>query len=126
MTIGERIKNRRIELGLSQEDLAKRLGNKSRASVCTVEKDKEDLTTDRIRKYASALETTPGYLMGWEDMPYDYIVDAGGNDILIELKKLSPIEAKKIAGLYEMYQNASPGIQAAVEQILKEAQHKSE
>lgn len=67
MTIGQRIKKRRLELGLSQEELAKRMGNKSRASVCTVEKDKEDLTTDRIRKYAEALETTPTYLMGWED-----------------------------------------------------------
>jgi len=66
-TIGQRIKKRRLELGLSQEELAKRMGNKSRASVCTVEKDKEDLTTDRIRKYAEALETTPTYLMGWED-----------------------------------------------------------
>ena len=67
MTTGERIKKRRLELGLSQEELAKRLGNKSRASVCTVEKDKEDLTTDRIRKYAEALETTPAYIMGWDD-----------------------------------------------------------
>ena len=67
MTTGERIRKRRNELGLSQEELAHRLGNKSRASVCTVENDKEDLTTDRIRKYAEALETTPGYLMGWED-----------------------------------------------------------
>lgn len=67
MTIGDRIRERRKELGLSQLDLALRLGNKSRASVCTVEKNKEDLTTDRIRKYAEALETTPAYLMGWED-----------------------------------------------------------
>lgn len=69
MTIGERIKQRRIELGLSQEELAKRLGNKSRASVCTVEKDKEDMTTDRVRKYAKALECSPAYLMGWEEKP---------------------------------------------------------
>ena len=67
MTIGERIKQRRIELNLTQEELAKRLGNKTRASVCTVERDKEDLTTTRIMMYAKALECTPAYLMGWED-----------------------------------------------------------
>ena len=67
MSIGERIKARRIELGLSQEELAHRLGNKSRASVSTVEHDKEDLTTTRIKQYATALECTPGYLMGWEE-----------------------------------------------------------
>ena len=67
--IGERIKNRRIELGLSQEELAKRMGNSSRASVSTVETGKEDLTTKRVAKFASALEVTPAYLMGWEENP---------------------------------------------------------
>ena len=69
MTIGQRIKQRRKELGLTQTELAHRLGNKSKVSVCTVENDKEDLTTDRIRKYADALECTPAYLMGWVNDP---------------------------------------------------------
>jgi len=67
MTIGERIKSRREELGLTQTDLAIRMGYKSRAAICNVEKDKEDLTTTRIRKFAEALECTPAYLMGWEE-----------------------------------------------------------
>lgn len=65
MTLGERIKTRRLELGWTQAELAERLGNKSRASVCTVETGKEDLTTDRIVKYAEALGCKPGDLMGW-------------------------------------------------------------
>ena len=103
MTIGERIKQRRLELGLSQEELAKRLGNKSRASVCTVEKDREDLTTDRIRKYAEALETTPSYLMGWEDEPDD----------------------SELKNIYEMYQKASPEVRSAVETLLRSATKQS-
>lgn len=70
MTIGQRIKQRRKELGLTQTELAHRLGNKSKVSVCTVENDKEDLTTDRIRKYAKALDCEPAYLMGWTGTPY--------------------------------------------------------
>lgn len=72
MTTGERIRKRRQELGLTQEELANKLGNKSRASVCTVENGKEDLTTTRIRQYAEALECSPAYLMGWtneENLP---------------------------------------------------------
>ena len=65
--IGERIKKRRIELGLSQEELAKRMGNSSRASVSTVETGKEDLTTTRIQKFAKALGVDPSYIMGWEE-----------------------------------------------------------
>ena len=69
MTIGERIKQRRIDLGLTQEELALRLGNKTRASVCTVERDKEDLTTDRVEKYATALECSPAFLLGYSNNP---------------------------------------------------------
>lgn len=64
-TLGERIKKRREELGLTQADLAARLGYKSKVSVSNAENDRDDMTTTRIYKYADALDTTPAYLMGW-------------------------------------------------------------
>lgn len=67
MTTGERIRRRREELGLTQTELAERMHYKSRAAICNIEKDKEDLTTTRIKKIAEALQTTPSYLMGWEE-----------------------------------------------------------
>ena len=67
MNTGDRIKARRIELGLTQEELANKMGNKSRASVWTVEKNRDDLTTSRLMAYARALDCSPSYLMGWED-----------------------------------------------------------
>ena len=75
MTLGERIKNRRLELGLSQTDLALRLGYKSKVSVSNAENDRDDMTTTRIEKYAKALHVTPAYLMGWEDTPSDDLVE---------------------------------------------------
>lgn len=66
MTVGQRIRQRRQELGLSQTELGLRLGGISRAAVSSAELDRKDMTTDRIRRYAEALETTPAYLMGWE------------------------------------------------------------
>ena len=66
-TLGQRIRKRREELGLTQTELAQRLGYKSKVSVSHAESDRDDMTTTRIRKYAKALETTPAYLMGWED-----------------------------------------------------------
>ena len=65
MDIGDRIRERRKALGLTQSELAKRLGLTSKAAISTVENNKEDMTTERIRKYADALDTTPQYLMGW-------------------------------------------------------------
>lgn len=69
MTIGERVKFRRQQLGLTQQELANRLGNSSRASICTIEKDREDLTTTRIAKLAEALETTAAWIVGWVNDP---------------------------------------------------------
>ena len=69
MEIGDRIRERRKALGLTQTELAQRLGLTSKAAISTVENNKEDMTTERIRKYAAALNTTPQYLMGWIDRP---------------------------------------------------------
>lgn len=67
MTIGERIRSRREELHLSQEELAKRLGYKSRSSINKIELGLYNLKQSKIKAIADALETTPSYIMGWED-----------------------------------------------------------
>jgi transcriptional regulator with XRE-family HTH domain len=67
MDIGDRIKKRREELGMSQEELAKKVGYKSRSSVNKIEIDGRGLPQNKIVIFAKALETTPAYLMGWND-----------------------------------------------------------
>lgn len=66
MEIGDRIKLRREELGMSQEELAKKVGYKSRSSVNKIEIDGRGLPQKKIALFAKALQTTPAYLMGWE------------------------------------------------------------
>ena len=66
-TIYERIKRLREEKGLSQDDLAKILGYKSRSTINKIEKGKNDISQSRIKAFANALGTTPAYLMGWEE-----------------------------------------------------------
>lgn len=67
MTIGERIRDRRIELGLSQIDLAERVGITSKSTICKIEKGGDNLNNVTVAKYAKALHTTPAYLMGWTE-----------------------------------------------------------
>ena len=67
MTIGERIRNRRQELGMTQEELAKRLGYKSKASINKIELGIQDLPQKKIAIFASVLLTTPENLMGWAE-----------------------------------------------------------
>ena len=67
MTIGDRIKQRRMELGMSQEELAHKLGYKSRSSINKIELGGQNLTQKKIKKIADALDTTPDYIMGWDE-----------------------------------------------------------
>lgn len=67
MEIGERIRKKRLELGLSQDELAKKVGYKSRSSINKIEGDGRGLPQTKIVAFANALETTPSYLMGWTD-----------------------------------------------------------
>lgn len=71
MSIGERIKARRIEMGLTQSELAKKLGYTDRASVSRVESGQIDLPQSRIVKFAEALRVSPSYIMGWDQEPED-------------------------------------------------------
>ncbi|MGI6280158.1 MAG: helix-turn-helix domain-containing protein [Acutalibacteraceae bacterium] len=69
MELGNRVKARREELGLSQEELARKLGYKSRSSINKIELGVNDVSQSKIKYLADALQTTPAYLMGWSDEP---------------------------------------------------------
>lgn len=89
-TIGSRIRNRHEELGLSQDELGKRLGYKSRSSINKIELDQRSLTQSKIKAIADALETTPSYIMGWNEP--DVKLD---EEDLKFFDNLFPIETKK-------------------------------
>lgn len=62
----KRIRELRISAGLSQDELAKKTGYNDRSSIAKIEAGKVDLTQSKLVAFADALNTTPGYLMGWE------------------------------------------------------------
>jgi transcriptional regulator with XRE-family HTH domain len=87
--IGDRIRERRIELNMTQEELAKKLGYKSRASINKIELGQTDITQSRIVEFARALDTTPAYLMGWEKpVPAASPIDTYDEEILADLQRL--------------------------------------
>lgn len=66
-SIHDRIRERRIELGLSQDQLAAKMGYKSRSSINKIESGQADIARNKLEQLAEALLTTPAYLMGWEE-----------------------------------------------------------
>ena len=70
-----RIKKLRQERGLSVQELADMIG-KNRATVYRYENgDIENMSSKAMHDLASVLNTTPMYLMGVYDDPYDYEED---------------------------------------------------
>ena len=67
MTFGERILKLRTEKGMTQDELAQKLGYKSRSSIAKIENGARDVPRSQIVELAKALGTTPSVLMGWED-----------------------------------------------------------
>lgn len=67
MTMGDRIKTRRIELGMTQQELAVKMGFKTRSHISLLEQGDRNIPVSKIKQLANVLETSPEYLMGWND-----------------------------------------------------------
>lgn len=66
MSIGERIKEARIDSGIGQTELADRVGI-SKQSLYKYENDIiTNIPSDKVEAIARVLHTTPAYLMGWD------------------------------------------------------------
>ena len=64
--LSARIRQRREALGISQEELAARLGYRSKSSITKIEKGINDIPQNKLLDFAAALETTAGWLLGLE------------------------------------------------------------
>jgi transcriptional regulator with XRE-family HTH domain len=61
-----RIRQRREELGMTQDELSKKVGYGSRTTIAKIESGDRDLTQSKIMAFAKALDVAPGYILGWD------------------------------------------------------------
>ncbi len=110
-TIGDRIRERREQIGMSQAELAALSGYKSRASINKIELGERDIRQNKIKAIADALHTSPAYLMGWEAAPE-------------EDKKAAPAMSEGVKRLIELISRLTPENQrlllAAAKGLLQE------
>lgn len=62
--IGKRIKQRRVALGITQDDLAKKIGYTDRSSIAKIENGEASFTIERLNLMAAALGTTTQEFLG--------------------------------------------------------------
>jgi transcriptional regulator with XRE-family HTH domain len=84
--IVKRIRERRIELGMSYQDVADATGL-SKSTIQRYETGAiRKVPINQIEDLARALHVTPSYLMGWDDSPR-YFSDTDSIILLEELKR---------------------------------------
>lgn len=61
--IGKKLKERRLELGLTQEELARMVGYTSKSTINKIEKDYHDVNQSTLIKLSNALKVSPTYFI---------------------------------------------------------------
>lgn len=81
MAEGERIKALRLKRGMSQVELADTIGVTKQSLYKYENGIITNIPSDKIEELATALLTTPAYLMGWDDDPNDWETIGGEQGI---------------------------------------------
>lgn len=112
MTLYDRIRQLRIDAGMSQDDLARVMGYKDRSMITKIELGKVDISQKKIIAFANALNTTPAYLMGWTDDTQQIKMD-------LQLFNGDTVEDPDIRIVSGMMENMSPEQKKQIVAIVK-------
>lgn len=111
---GEKIRNRRIELEMTQQQLAERMGYKHKSSINKIELGQTDVTIDQVPLFAKALDVPVSFLMGWDDEQAEYYLDPETAKIAQKI-----YEDKELRALFDAAADASPEDLSTVHTMLK-------
>ena len=67
MTIGEKIKERRKELGWSLRELSDRMGYANHSTIARIESGTVDIPQSKVVRFAEVMGTSVAYLMDWDE-----------------------------------------------------------
>ncbi len=121
MTVGERIKELRNKLNMSQVDFADKI-NVSKQTLYKYENNIiTNIPSDKIEAAANLGNISPAYLMGWEN-PDILVTLENGEQVLIETYRKLPESSQRklekyatmLSGLYSMEE---PLLNAAHERV---------
>lgn len=69
MSVGANIKKRRLELRMSQQELADAMGYKTRSTIAKIESEENDVSQKKLQKFAAVLNTTVSALIAGHTLP---------------------------------------------------------
>lgn len=65
MTVGDRIREIRVSLEISQTELAKRAGYSDKTRISKIENSGNEISMKQVKRIAKALNVDSAFLMGW-------------------------------------------------------------
>jgi transcriptional regulator with XRE-family HTH domain len=98
-TVGENIFRMRKQLNWTQEELALKMGYKSKSTINKIEMGINDIPQSKIVQFAEVLGTTPAHLMGWDEDNKDSPSEADlseGEKILLDLFRRVPEDKQEL------------------------------
>ena len=98
--IGENIRAMRKKRGLSQTQLAIKLGYKSKSSIAKIETGNGDVPRSKLPQFAEALNCSISYLTGWNELKTfdDEHIDKSLYDLLCDkIGRLSPSDMENVS-----------------------------
>ncbi len=101
MKMGDRIKEKRMVAGLTQEELAERIGVQKSAIAKYESGRVENIKRSKIQLLADILGTTPAYLMGWEEEPDTSSTTITNEEKMLKLKKETTDAEDEVMALRE-------------------------
>lgn len=87
MEIKDKIKSRRLELGLTLDEVAQKIGVAASTFQRYESGEIKNMRRDKVKKIADVLELSPSYLMGWSEQSDTTEFDSSQYDNIIPLKK---------------------------------------
>ena len=122
MGIGENIKNKRLQKGMTLEELAKKIGT----SKQTIQRYEAgvivNIPSDKIEQLAAVLETTPSALLGWDKKRLPTVVMASGGEGQYIHQELNREKIAELVREAENLDEQTLNILIAVARTLKEQQ----
>lgn len=101
--VGERIKERRTALKMSQRSLAEIMEYSNHSTIARIEAGAVDIPQSKIMRFAEVLHTTPAHLMGWDREPEDQaeieaeiLTDPELMDMIMDYRKMSAEKKKAL------------------------------
>lgn len=103
LTVGQKIRQRRKELGLTQQDLANKSGYKSKTAIAKIEADERKILSSKLNAFANALNVDVNFLLE-DDNPIDQnqviLIDKNGSKLSYVLTDIQMIQVKELVNKF--------------------------